>query len=122
MLDHVICDRDRPELLNILCGVCTRQQIVPKSMHVENSLDGELVRLYNGGHANVVRGEYKGRPVAVKAVRLNLTSDFGKCLSVNTFAPHAPEFPIDHGVYRNSVERPLRGGTSATRTSYRCSV
>ena len=122
MLDDVIYDRDRHELLNILCKMCSRQRMVPKSMHVDSCLNGELIEEYNGGHATVFRGEHKGRPVAVKSVRIYLTSDFGKCLGVNILAPYTVGVPIDHGVYRNSAERLLRGGISDTRTSYHCSA
>ena len=97
MLDNVISDRDRRELLNILCKMCSRQRMVPKSMHTSDCLSGELVEEYGGGHATVFRGRHKGRPVAVKIVRLYLTSNFDKCFSVNMFAPYALETPIDRG-------------------------
>ena len=82
MLDHTVCGRDRHELLNILCKVCDRQRVIPRSMHMVNCLDGELIEEYDGGQANVFRGKHKGRPVAIKIMRLYLTSDLDKCLSV----------------------------------------
>ena len=91
-------------------------------MRMDNCVNGELVEECNGGHATVFRSEHKGRPVAVKIIRVYLTSDFGKCLSVNTLIPYTAEVGIDHEVYRNSAERLLRGGISDIRTSYRYSV
>ena len=52
-------------------------------MHVDKHWDGELVEEYNGGQANIFRAEYRGRRVAVKTVRIYLTSDIGKCTSVS---------------------------------------
>ena len=121
-LDHLSCDQDRHELLNILCKMCSRQRMIPKSMCVDKRLNGELIEEYDGGHATIFRGEHKGRPVAVMAVRIYLTSDFGKCYSVNILTPHALKVPIYHGFHRNSAEKLLPGGTSDTRTSYHCSV
>ena len=92
MLDDVICDRDRYELLNILCKMCSGQRTIPKSMHVDDCLSGELIEEYDGGHATVFRGQHKGRPVAVKIVRLYLTSNFDKCFSVDIFAPSPGSF------------------------------
>ena len=91
-------------------------------MHVEQRLSEELIEEYHGGHATIFRTEHKGRQVAVKVVRIYLTSNFGKCFSVSILTVFSSEVPIDHWVYRTSVGRLLRGDTSVTRTSCRCSV
>ena len=124
MLDHMVCGEDRHQLLNMLCKVCSRQRMIPKSMYTVERLNGELVEEYDGGHAIISRAEHNGRRVAVKTVRIYLTSDFGKCFSVSkTLAPaRSTEVPNDHSACRNSVEKLLRGGISDTRTSFRCSV
>ena len=83
MLDHMVCDEDRHKLLNILCKMCSRKQMIPKSMHVDKHLNGELIEKYYGGQAIISRAEHNGRPVAVKTVRIYLTSDFSKCFSVS---------------------------------------
>jgi len=83
MLDHMACDDDRHKLLNILCKMCSRQQMIPKAMHLAEHLNGKLVEEYDGGHAIVYKAEQNGRPVAVKIMRIYLTSDFGKCFSVS---------------------------------------
>ena len=88
MLDDVVCDRSRHELLNILCKMCSRQRMIPTPMHVDDCLNGELVEEYDGGYETVFRGQHKGRQVAVKIVRLYLTSNFDKRFSVNIFAPY----------------------------------
>ena len=121
-LDRMACDQDRHGLLNILCKMCCRHRMIPKSMLVGEHLNGELIEEYDGGQATVFRGKYKDRPVAVKTVHIYVTSDLGKCFSVRIPAPCVSEVPIDHGLHRNSVERLLRGDTSDTRTSYRFSV
>ena len=82
MLDRIVCDRDRRELLNALCKMCSRQRTIPESMHMVNCLNGGLVEECGGGQATVFRANHKGRPVAIKIMRLYLTDDFDKCLSV----------------------------------------
>ena len=62
---------------------------------MENCLNGELTQEYDGGHANIFRGKHKDRPVAIKIVRLYLTSDFDKRFSVSIPAPHIAGFPVD---------------------------
>jgi len=86
MLDRIACGRDRHELLNTLCKMCSRQRVVPSSMHMVNCLNGGPVEEYNGGHATIFRGEHRGRAVAIKTLRLYLTSDLDKNLSVCIFA------------------------------------
>ena len=77
------CDQDRHGLLNILCKMCSRQRMVPKSMLAGEHLNGELIEEYEGGHATIYRGVHEGRPVAVKVMRVYATSDSDKCCSVN---------------------------------------
>ena len=58
-------------------------------MHVDERLNGELIEEYGGGQAIVSRTEHNGHSVAVKTMRIYLTSDFSKCLSVSRIlAPH----------------------------------
>jgi len=83
MLGHMACDEGRHKLLNILCKMCSRQRMIPKSMHMAERLSGKLVEEYDGGHAIVSRAEHNGRPVAVKVMRIYLTSDFDECFSVS---------------------------------------
>ena len=87
MLVVTVCDQDRHKLLNILCKMCSRQQMMPKSMHMVNCLEGELIEEYDGGYAKVFRGRHKGRAVAVKILRLYLTSDLDKCFKVSILTP-----------------------------------
>ena len=78
-----MCNQDRHKLLNILCKACSHQQTIPKSMHMADCLKGGLNEAYDGGHAKVFRGEHKGHAVAVKILRLYLTSDLDKFYKVS---------------------------------------
>ena len=100
MMDRIVCDQDRHELLNFLCKMCSRQRMIPNSMHMVNCLNGELVEEYDGGQASVFRGKHKGRPVAIKIIRLYLTSDFDRCLSVNMLLLCLAQATSDYGVDR----------------------
>ena len=91
-------------------------------MHMADCLNGELIEEYDGGHASVFQDKHEGCPVAIKIVRLYLTSDFDKSLSVKILFLCLAEVTSDHSVYRDSAEKLLCGGTSDTETSYRCLV
>jgi len=67
-------------------------------MHMVNCLQGELVEECDGGYATVFRGKHKGRAVAIKILRLYLTSDLDKCFRVSTFTPYIAEIPTDAGI------------------------
>ena len=83
MLDHTVFDPDRHKLLNSLCKTCSRRQMIPRSMHMDNCLNGELIKEYEGGFAKVFRGEHKGRAVAIKILRLYMNGDRDKCFKVS---------------------------------------
>ena len=72
--------------------------MIPKSICMENCLDGELYKEYDRGHVNIFRGKHKDCPVAIKIVRLYLTSDFDKRFSMSIPALCIAEDPIDTGV------------------------
>jgi predicted MarR family transcription regulator len=70
MLDHMACDEDRHKLLNTLCKMCSRQRMIPRSVHVGKYLNGEMIEEYGGGDTIVYRTEHNGRSVAVKTADL----------------------------------------------------
>jgi len=69
----------------------------------------ETISELHGGSASVFRGEYRGRPVAIKVVRLYL-NDLEKYLSVRPFY-HTGENYSDSATRRGSVKKPLSGNT-----------
>jgi len=74
--------RLRSQCLRSLWQVCACNALLPRSLQIPfcyNRLDDPL---YSGGYADVWKGEYQGRPVAVKVPRLYSTSDFSKITSV----------------------------------------
>lgn len=80
--NNKVSDQERTRFLNILCKMCSRQRSVPSSMHANCWYDDQKAEDSFGGFANVFKGVDRGRPVAVKVVRLDSTSDLEKCLSV----------------------------------------
>ena len=75
-------DQERLKLFNPLCKTCSRHRVIPKSMHIPDYSKG-AVEVECGGYANVSRSAYEGRQVAVKVVRMYITSDLGVILSVS---------------------------------------
>ena len=85
-------------------------------MHIPDCSEGS-VEVECGGFANVSQSTYEGRRVAVKAVRVYVTSDLDVILSVST--PPAPLHPPESMNRSDSVERVLLGNTSGIPTSCR---
>jgi len=71
----------------------------------------------SGGYANVSQGTYEGHRVAIKVVRVYITSDLDLILSVSLLST-LPWLYIKI-CYRDSAERGWPGSTCGIRTSYR---
>jgi len=74
-------DREWLKLFNELCKTCSRHLVIPKSMDIPDCSEGS-VEVECGGFANILQSTYKGRRVALKVVRVYLTSDLDIILSV----------------------------------------
>ena len=72
----------RKKCLSVLCKICGRQALLPKSLRVSLCYNRSDNPLYRGGYADVWKGEHQGRHVAVKVLRVYSTSDFDKITSV----------------------------------------
>ena len=85
-------DPERLKLFNKLCKTCSQHHVVPKSMDIPDCSEGS-VEVESGGFANVSRSTYEGRRVAVKIVRVYVTSDLDLILSVSSLPvrPHVSE-------------------------------
>ena len=77
-------DLERLKLLNKLCKTCGRHCVIPTSMHIPDRSE-DSVEIESGGFADVSRGMYKGHQVAIKVVRMYVTSDLDLIRSVSIF-------------------------------------
>ena len=84
-------DHDRLKLFNKLCKTCSQHRVIPKSMHIPDCSKGS-VEVEHGGFADVSRGTYQGRLVAIKVVRVYITSDLNAILSVSLILL-TPQYP-----------------------------
>jgi len=75
-------DRERLKLLNRLCKTCSQYRIIPTSMHIPDCSE-DSVEVESGGFADVSRGTYNGRQIAIKVVRAYVTSDLYLIRSVS---------------------------------------
>lgn len=92
----MVFSKERPVILNRLCNKCANERSLPKSMIMTDaSLQTDFKRpVGRGGFANVYRGEYDGRPAAVKVMRFHLSTDIDDLLSVCT---------TFHAVHKNQL-------------------
>ena len=74
--------RLRKKCLSTLCRICGRQGLLPRSLQIPVCYDRSEDALYSGGYADVWMGEYQGREVAVKVLRVYSTSDLDKIVTV----------------------------------------
>jgi len=83
-----VSDQERIELINKLGKVCSRQRLLPKSMHIPDcSNKSSEVECY-GGNADVSTSVYKGQKVAVKVLRVYTSDNFDMILSVSVQSVH----------------------------------
>jgi len=73
---------ERLKLFNKLCKTCSRHRVVPTSMHVPDCSEGS-VEVARGGFANVSKGTYEGRRVAIKVARVYCARDWDAVLRVS---------------------------------------
>jgi len=76
----------RSKILNRLCKMCGRKRSLPKSMVIACHQDVSTIAEYGGRFAEVHRGEYNGRPVAIKVMKFYVTDDRDLLLSVCTLS------------------------------------
>ncbi|KAF9645531.1 kinase-like protein, partial [Thelephora ganbajun] len=67
--------------LSALYRVCSHQALLPRSLQIPVCYNRSDNPLYHGGFADVWKGEYQGRHVAVKALRVYSTSDFDRIIN-----------------------------------------
>ena len=79
-------DQERLKLFNKLCKTCSRHHVTPRSMHIPDCSEG-AVEVECGGYANVLRSTHEGRRVAVKVIRMYITSDLDIIRSVSLLYP-----------------------------------
>ena len=72
----------RKECLRTLCKICGRQALLPRSVQIPPCYDRSDTPLYRGGFADVWKGYYKGREVAVKVIPIYKTSDLDEITCV----------------------------------------
>ena len=86
-------------------------------MHIPDCSE-DSVEVECGGFANVSQGMYEGRQVAIKVVRVYVTSDLDLIRSVSVSLRLL--CPPGQTGRRDSAERVLPGSTSGIPISYRC--
>ncbi|KAF9647776.1 kinase-like protein [Thelephora ganbajun] len=73
-----LAPRLRRRCLSTLCRICGHQALLPRSVQIPLCYDRMNPPLYHGGYAEVWKGEHQGREVAVKVLKVYLTSDLDK--------------------------------------------
>ena len=77
----------RQKCLSVLCKICGREALLPRSLRIPLCYDRSDDPLYTGGFADVWMGEHRGIKVAAKVLRVSESSNFDKITSVG----HCPK-------------------------------
>ena len=86
-------------------------------MHIPDC-SKDSVEVEYGGYANVSQSTHEGRRVAVKVIRVYITTDLDVIFSVSV--PLAPLYSSRGMCNRDSAERGSPGNTSGIQTYYHC--
>lgn len=73
----------RNQCLRPLYRTCGRHALLPKTMEISVCYDRTSDTLYSGGYADVWKGQYHGRDVAVKVIRTYSSSNLEKVIGVS---------------------------------------
>ena len=65
----------RRKCLIMLCKICSHHALIPRSMKIPLCYNRTEAPRYRGGFAEVWKGEYEGVEVAVKVLKVFVTSD-----------------------------------------------
>ena len=68
-------DQERGKKVRKLSGICGQKGVLPRSMHIEGLSEGSAEAECLGGYASVFKTMHDGVLVAVKVIRMYLTSD-----------------------------------------------
>ena len=68
--------------LAALCKICSHHALVPRSIQIPLCYDRMEAPRYQGGFAEVWKGEHEGADVAVKVLKMCRTSDLIKVRKV----------------------------------------
>ena len=66
----------------MLCKICGHYALIPKSMQIPLCYNPTSAPRYQGGFAEVWKGEHEGAEVAVKVLKVFITSDLTKIMKV----------------------------------------
>ena len=73
----------RNKCLKLLYRTCGHHALLPSALKIPTCYDRTGVALYRGGFADVWKGKYLGRDVAVKVIRTYSNSDLQKVIGVS---------------------------------------
>lgn len=81
MLDHLE-PKLRKKSLTALCRLCGRQALLPRSIQIPLCYDRSGDAPHSGGYADVWMGEHQGCKVAVKVLKIYITSNLDQITTV----------------------------------------
>lgn len=86
-----IPDDEIPAKLNELCKLCSNNRLIPDSMKFRDDGNESLKATHYTHPSQIFQGEFKGRKVAVKIIRLHVPQKLDEPLGVST---RSPQYPI----------------------------
>lgn len=90
--------------MELLYEACAHHSLVPRSLQIGLCYNPASAPHSHGGFADVWKGEYSGLEVAVKVLRIHVSSDLKKITRVSL-----QRFFLSRCAYRHANGNPCRG-------------
>ena len=108
--------------MKTLYKMCARHALFPVSLHFELLENSVGVAMYRGGFAGVLKREYRGREVAVKALRVYDNNRWQDITNVSHLGA-SNSFHVlgaEYNLCRGSARRSLLGNLFGIQMCYHC--
>ena len=102
----------------MLYRMCGRQVLLPRSLQIPICYDPSDAPLYRGGAADVWKGQYLGRHVAAKVLRVYSTSGIDRIRMVSLQGPAKVVLMADADRCRGSSGKLWHGTLSVTQMCF----
>jgi len=77
-------DQERGKKVKKLSRICGQTGVLPRSMHIQGLSEGSTEPECHGGYASVFKNMHDGILVAVKVIKMYLTSDTNSIFRVSS--------------------------------------
>ena len=102
-----VSSRTQKKCVKLLYKTCSHHALLPRALEVLVDYDRTGDALYHGGFGDVWRGEFCGRDVAVKVVRIYSQSELQRVINVSCQSRYNPAYSAPTILFQKSCKEVL---------------